>query len=75
MVTQFEFQLHPFDRNVLSGMIMWPIEQARDVLDFYGGWYAGLSDNLYVAPVMLTTPEGTSLMVMEAVYAGVPAAV
>ena len=32
VVTEFEFQLHPFDRNLLSGMIVWPIEQARDVL-------------------------------------------
>ncbi len=44
VVTRFEYQLHPFNRNVLSGMIVWPIEQARAVLDFYGDWYRGLSD-------------------------------
>lgn len=74
VVTSFEFQLHPFDRNVLSGMIIWPVEQAREVLDFYAGWYTGLSDDLYAGPVMLTMPDGTSVIAMEVVYAGEPAA-
>ena len=74
VATQFEYQLHPFDRNLLSGMIAWPIDQARDVLDFYGDWYSGLSDNLYVGPMMVTMPDGVSAVVMEVVYAGDPAA-
>jgi FAD/FMN-containing dehydrogenase len=72
---QFEFQLHPFERNLLSGMIDWPLAQARDVLEFYGDWYQGLSDNLYVGPAMMTMPDGTSVIAMEAVYAGDPARV
>jgi FAD/FMN-containing dehydrogenase len=74
VATEFEFQLHPFDRNVLSGAIVWPIDQAREVLNFYSDWYSGLSDELYIAPAMITTPDGVSLMVMEVVYAGDPAA-
>jgi hypothetical protein len=74
VVTEFEFQLHPFARDVLSGMVVWPIGQAPDVLDFYAGWYAGLSDDLYVGPAMMTTPEGQGILAMEVVYAGDPAA-
>jgi len=74
VVTRFEYQLHPFDRNVLSGMIVWPVEQAREVLDFYAGWYTGLSDDLYTGPAMMTLPDGTSVIAMEVVYAGDPAA-
>jgi FAD/FMN-containing dehydrogenase len=74
VAAQFEFQLHPFDRNVLSGMIVWPIDQARDVLEFYGEWHAGLSDELYVGPAMITMPDGTSVIAMEVVYNGDPAA-
>lgn len=70
---QFEFQLHPFERNLLSGMIVWPLEQARDVLEFYGDWYQGLSDDLYVGPAMMTMPDGTSVIAMAVVYAGDPA--
>jgi hypothetical protein len=74
VASQFEYQLHPFDRNLLSGMIVWPIEQARDVLEFYGEWYSGLSDDLYVGPVMVTMPDGVSIIAMEVVYAGDPLA-
>jgi hypothetical protein len=74
VVTRFDYRLHPFDRNVLSGMIMWPIDQAKDVLEFYGEWHSGLSRDLYVGPVMVTTPDGASLVGMEVLYAGDPAA-
>ena len=74
VVTRFDYQLHPFERNVLSGMIVWPIEQARQVLNFYGGWFEGLSDELYVGPAMLTMPEGEGVLAMEVVYNGDPAA-
>lgn len=74
VVTRFDYRLHPFKREVLSGMIVWPIEQAREVLDFYAEWYAGLSDDLYVGPAMMTLPEGQSILAMEAVYAADPAA-
>jgi FAD/FMN-containing dehydrogenase len=74
VASHFEYRLHPFDRNVLSGMIVWPIEQAREVLEFYAEWYLGLSDDLYVGPAMLTMPDGTSVVAMEVVYAGDPVA-
>jgi FAD/FMN-containing dehydrogenase len=74
VASHFQYQLYPFDRNVLSGMIVWPVEQAREVLDFYGDWYQGLSDDLYVGPVMLTLPDGTSVIATEVVYAGDPVA-
>jgi len=72
VVTEFEFELHPFERKLLSGMMMWPADQARDVLEFYGEWYQGLSDELYVGPMMFTM-EGESAVAMEVVYNGDPA--
>lgn len=74
VVTKFEFQLHPFDRNVLSGSIVWPHEQARDVLEFYAEWSGGLSDEMYAGPTTLTTPEGARLIMVDVVYNGDPAA-
>lgn len=73
VVTEFEFELHPFERNLLSGSIVWPLADARDVLEFYGGWYQGLSDEMYVGPAMATMPDGTAIMIMEVVYNGDPA--
>ena len=73
VVSQFEFALYPFDRSVLSGNIVWPIEQARDVLEFYAEWAPDLSDNLYTGPMMATMPDGVSVIMVEVVYAGDPA--
>jgi len=74
VVTEFEFELYPFDRNVLSGSIIWPIEQARDVLEFYAEWSDGLSDEMYTGPAMATGGDGAGVVIMEVVYAGDPAA-
>ena len=74
VVTEFEFALHPFERRLLSGNIVWPIAQARDVLEFYADWYLGLSDEMYVGPIMATMPDGTGIVIMEVVYNGDPAA-
>ncbi len=73
VVSEFEFELYPFDRNVLSGNIVWPIDQARDVLEFYAEWAPGLSDDLYTGPMLATTPDGVGVVIVEVVYAGDPA--
>ena len=74
VVTNFEFQMHPFDRNVLSGSIVWPYDQARDVLEFYAEWSATLSDEMYAGPTSATTPDGVRVIMMDIVYNGDPAA-
>lgn len=74
VVSKFHFQLHPMDRNVLSGMLVWPVEQAREVLEFYAEWSPTVSRELYVGPVMATMPDGTGIVAMEVVYNGNPAA-
>ena len=74
VATGFEFQLHPFERNVLSGSIVWPYAQARDVLEFYAEWAEKLSDEMYVGPTTATTPDGDRVIMMDVVYNGDPAA-
>ena len=73
VVTEFEFELHPFERNLLSGMLLWPLAQARDVLEFYAEWYQTLSDELYVGPALFALPEVGGVVAMEVVYNGDPA--
>jgi FAD/FMN-containing dehydrogenase len=73
VVSKFHYQLHPMDRNVLSGMLVWPVAQARDVLEFYAEWAPNVSRELYVGPVMATMPDGTGIVAMEIVYNGDPA--
>jgi len=73
VVTEFEFQLHPFEPELLLGGVVWPLDQAREVLTFYSDWYRGLSDEMYVAPSIMTTPDG-GVLAMEVVYNGDPVA-
>jgi FAD/FMN-containing dehydrogenase len=73
VVTEFEYQLHPFDRNVLSGSIVWPIAQARDVLEHYAEASSGYSDEMYIGPVMAQLPDVGDIIAVEVVYNGNPA--
>jgi FAD/FMN-containing dehydrogenase len=72
VVTEFEYQLYPFDRNVLSGSIVWPIEMARDVLEYYAEAADGFSDEMYIGPVMARNPDLGDVIVMDVVYNGDP---
>jgi len=74
VVTEFEYQLHPFDRNVLSGSIVWPIEAARNVLEFYAEAAGRFSDEMYIGPVMARNPDLGDVIVMDVVYNGDPTA-
>jgi FAD/FMN-containing dehydrogenase len=73
VVTEFEYQLHPFDRNVLCGSIVWPVAQARDVLEHYAEAASGYSDEMYIGPVMAQLPDVGDIVAMEVVYSGDPA--
>lgn len=48
VVTNFEFQLHPMQRRVLGGDIVWPIARARDVLRMYADYAPAAPDALYM---------------------------
>jgi hypothetical protein len=74
VVTEFEHQLHPFERNIFSGSIVWPVAQARDVLEYYAEHAASLSDEMYMGPSLMTMPDGTGVVAMDIVYNGDPAA-
>jgi len=72
VATKFEYRLHSFDRNVLGGGIIWPLDQAAEVLDFYGDWVETISDELYVGPFMLSLPDGQQVFMMDSLYCGDP---
>ena len=73
VVTGFEYQLHPFDRNVLSGTIIWPMDQARDVLEHYAEAAPRYSDEMYLGPMLLRVPDLGDAILMEVLYNGDPA--
>lgn len=82
IVTLFEFQLHPVGPNVLSGLIVFPFEQAKTVLTQFARFTETMPDELSVwmftrkAPPLPFLPEsvhGQEIVALALCYAGDPA--
>ncbi|RJG06782.1 FAD-binding oxidoreductase [Noviherbaspirillum cavernae] len=56
VVTRFEFQLHPVGPEIFSGLIVYPFEQARQVLTQYQAFVNQMPDDLSVWAVLRQAP-------------------
>jgi len=81
VVTRFEFRLHPVGPDVLSGLIVYPISEAKSVLQQYREFLAKAPDELSVwtvlrkAPPLPFLPEtvhGKGIIALALIYAGDP---
>jgi len=81
VVTRFEFRLHPVGPDVLSGLIVYPISEAKPVLQQYREFLAKAPEELTVwtvlrqAPPLPFLPErvhGQEIVVLALIYAGDP---
>jgi FAD binding domain/Berberine and berberine like len=71
VVTNFEFRLHPMQRQVIAGTLKFPIARARDVLGMYSDYAASAPDELYVDPALYVPPGGApGGMYLEVCYCG-----
>jgi hypothetical protein len=68
VVTSFEYRLHEMDPMVLAGDIVWPIEQARDVLRFLLDYSETIPDELSLSAALVWTPDGKALIDVEACW-------
>lgn len=57
VVTEFEFALHDLGTEVLAGPLLYPAEQARDVLHHYREFIRGAPDELSVYVNLRTAPQ------------------
>jgi len=58
VVTQFEYRLHEVGPMVTGGMVLWPMEQAGEVLRFYRDWMEAAPDEIGGgAAVVIAPPE------------------
>ena len=60
VVTSFEFQLHPMQRRVVGGRIMFPIAKAREALKLYADYALEAPDELYFDYFMMLPPGGAN---------------
>jgi FAD/FMN-containing dehydrogenase len=70
IVTAFEFRLHPVGPTVLGGMVLYPVDQAKAVLQFYRDFSANCPDALTVYAGMISTPEGMPVVALIAGWFG-----
>ena len=68
VVTALEFPLHP--AQILAGMVIHPIERAREALHFYREYTRSCPDNLTVDAAMVTSPDGHPVLGLIACYCG-----
>jgi FAD/FMN-containing dehydrogenase len=76
VVTSFQFQLHPMQRQVLAGHIMFPIARARDVLSLYAEYVPKMPNELYMGWSMSKPPgDAPGRVGFEICYSGPPSEV
>jgi FAD/FMN-containing dehydrogenase len=81
VVTRFEFRLHPVGPEVLSGLIVYPLSDAKSVLRQYREFTAKAPDELSVWTVLRKAPplpflppemHGKEMIALAVFYAGDP---
>ncbi len=82
IVTRFEYRLHPVGPNVLSGLIVYPFDQAQSVITQFARFTETMPDELNVwmvtrkAPPLPFLPEdvhGKEIVALAICYSGDPA--
>jgi FAD/FMN-containing dehydrogenase len=65
VVTSFEYRLHPFDGMVTGGHLVFPFEQARQVLRGFADLYARAHPDLWIEPVLVNAPDGARVLFLD----------
>src|SRR5262245_52526331 len=69
VVTSVEYQMHEVSQ-VLGGLILYPLDQARDMLRFYRDFCPTLPDEAEAYAALLTAPQGMPVSAMLLGYNG-----
>jgi FAD/FMN-containing dehydrogenase len=74
IVTGFEFGLHPMQRQIIGGNLVFPIDRARELLEFYGEYSHSVPEDMYVDADMYVPSGGEpGAFTFQTTYSG-PAA-
>lgn len=64
IVTSFEYQLHPVGPMILGGMVLYPMEQAKEVLKFYREFSMKTPEELAVLAGLFNLPDGLPVIAL-----------
>ena len=74
VVTSLEYQLHPMNPLIAGGVLSWPFEQARGVLDFYADFAPAKPDALCTDLLLHSSPGAAPTVSMVVCWSGEAAA-
>ena len=70
VVTNFDFRLHPMDRQVVGGTVLFPFSEAKSVLNFYADYAANAPDELYLDGGITSGAGQPSATFLHVCYSG-----
>jgi len=70
IVSKFKYQLHSFGPNVVAGMILYPMEQAKTVMKFYREYARTAPDELMAYSGFIVTPDGLPVTMLLPAWLG-----
>jgi FAD/FMN-containing dehydrogenase len=70
IVTLFEYQLHPVGPNIMGGMILYPMEHAKEVFQFYRNYARQAPDELMAYSGFIVTPDGIPVTMVFPAWLG-----
>jgi len=70
IVSKFKYQLHSFGPNVVGGMILYPMEQGKAVMQNYRDYARKAPDELMAYTGFIVTPDGLPVTAIVPVWVG-----
>ena len=70
IVTNFDFQLHPMDREVIGGTVVFPMSEAKSVLNFYADYAANAPDEVALDGGISARPGEPAAAFISVCYSG-----
>jgi FAD/FMN-containing dehydrogenase len=70
IVSKFKYQLHSFGPNVVAGMILYTMDKAKEVLQFYREFIRKAPDEMASYAGFIVTPDGLPVTVILPVWTG-----
>ena len=70
VVTSFEYQLHKVGPEVLAGMMLYPLDQAKEMLKFYREFSMNTPDEMTIVGAIFTLPDGLRVFALVVCWAG-----
>ena len=69
VAVSLEYRLHPVAK-VLSGLLLYPLDQAGPMLRYYGEFIRAAPDELTIQPGFIQMPDGTPVLFLSPTYCG-----